>query len=42
LTVSFRGKMKEKKLISVVDYVISILSPKLIVSPPLIVMHRFV
>jgi hypothetical protein len=42
LTISFRGKMKEKKLISVVDYVISILSPKLIVSPPLIVMHRFV
>lgn len=42
LTVSFRGKMKEKKLISVVDYVISILSPTLIVSPPLIAMHRFI
>ncbi len=41
LTIAFRGNKKEKKLVSVVDYVISLLSPKLIVSPPLIAMHRF-
>ena len=42
LTITFREKQKKKKMISIVDYVISILSPKLIVSPPLIVMHRFI
>ena len=42
LTVVFREKNNKKKMISIVDYVISLLSPKLIVSPPLIAMHRYV
>ena len=41
LTVPFKDK-KKKKLISIVDYVISLLSPNIIVSPPLIAMHRFI
>ena len=41
LTVPFKDK-KKKKLISIVDYVISLLMPNIIVSPPLIAMHRFI
>ena len=43
LTIMFREKnKKKKKMISIVDYVISLLSPQLIVAPPLIAMHRFI
>jgi hypothetical protein len=46
LTVAFKttaGKEKRNlKRISIVDYVISLLSPKIIVSPSLIAMHRFI
>ena len=42
LTIMFREKKSKKKMISIVDYVISLLSPQLIVSPPLIAMHRFI
>lgn len=43
LTIMFRDKKNaQKKLISIVDYVISLLSPELIVGPPLIAMHRFI
>jgi hypothetical protein len=42
LTVIFKEKNNKKKMISIVDYVISILSPQIIVTPPLIAMHRFV
>jgi hypothetical protein len=42
LTVQFKKDRKKMKQISIVDYVISLLSPRIIVSPSLIVMHRFI
>jgi hypothetical protein len=44
LTVSFRNnrKKREKIVVSIVDYIISILSVDAIVRPPLIALHRFV
>jgi hypothetical protein len=40
--VTFRGKNHTKKMISIVDYVISMLSPEIFVSPSLIALHRFI
>jgi hypothetical protein len=42
LTIMFKEKNNKRKMISIVDYVISLLSPQLIVTPPLIAMHRFI
>jgi len=42
LTITFMTKKGEKKPISLVDYVISILSPEIIVKPPMIAIHRFI
>jgi hypothetical protein len=36
------SKTGEKKQISLIDYVISLLTPEAIVRPPLIAIHRFV
>jgi len=42
LSVTFMSKTGEKKQISLIDYVISLLTPDAIVRPPLIAIHRFV
>jgi hypothetical protein len=42
LTIAFKFKKNSKRLISIVDYVISLISPNIIVRPPLIAMHRFI
>jgi hypothetical protein len=42
LTITFMSKTGEKKHISLVDYIVTLLSPEIIVRPPLIAIHRFV
>jgi len=42
LSITFMSKTGEKKHVSLIDYVISLLTPDAIVRPPLIAIHRFV
>jgi hypothetical protein len=42
LSITFMTTSGEKKAISLVDYIVSLLTPNAIVRPPLIVVHRFV
>lgn len=42
LSITFMSKTGEKKHVSLVDYVISMLTPDALVKPPLIAIHRFV
>jgi hypothetical protein len=42
LSITFMTEKGEKKHISLVDYIVSLLTPEIIVKPPLIAIHRFV